>query len=67
MKIAAGTGIPSRSAESTERVDPRTVATATRSSLGVVHCFVEHEELRRLLSIMAGTELVSEMIQSLLA
>lgn len=61
------TGILSRSPESSERARPRAVSDAAGSSLGVVHCFVEHEELRRLLSIMAGTELVSEMLQSMLA
>jgi len=30
-----------------------------------LHCFVETEELRRLLCLMAGTELLSELCRSL--
>jgi hypothetical protein len=34
-----------------------------RSPLGVVHCFVGPEELRRLVATMAAIELVSMMMQ----
>jgi hypothetical protein len=57
----------SRSPDAAERVEVRSTYVAPPSSLGVVHCFIDHEELRRLLSIMAGTELVSEMVQSVLS
>jgi hypothetical protein len=54
----------SRSPEAAENIEAPGRHVASGSALGVVHCFVDPEELRRLLSIMAGTELVSEMVQS---
>jgi hypothetical protein len=32
---------------------------------GMVHCFVDTAELRRLLSLLAGTELIGELLTSL--
>ena len=49
---------------SAETVDG--AARTVTSPLGVVHCFVEGDELRRLLAKMAAAELASVMIQSAL-
>jgi hypothetical protein len=57
----------SRSPEAADGIEASGRYVASRSPLGVVHCFVDPDELRRLLSIMAGTELVSEMVQSVFA
>ena len=54
----------SRSPDAAESIDAPGRSVGSRSPLGVVYCFVDPDELRRLLSIMAGTELVSEMVQS---
>lgn len=43
---------------------PGSAAAEGSSPLGVVHCFVEHEELRRLLANMAAIELLSVMLQT---
>lgn len=45
--------------------DVRTAASRpARSPLGVVHCFVEGDELRRLIANMAAVELLTVIIQS---
>ena len=54
----------SRSPDAAESIQAPSRYVTSRSSLGVVHCFIDPDELRRLLSVMAGTELVSEMLQS---
>jgi hypothetical protein len=50
----------------TELAGEGATADPTPAASGTVYCFVEPSELRRLMSIMAGTELVSEMVSSIL-
>ncbi len=43
----------------------RPVAQHPPATIGGLHCFVDTDELRRLLCLMAGTELLSELCRSL--